>query len=525
MTKGREKSDDQIVPEDRRKAVQTEDSWSSRGGKGVTASEQVWQLELDFGPADSPQGADGEADTGRPVPATRAVPLPKFTERPAMPAMEMEEVSRYENLMEAFNQVASNKGAPGPDKRSIEWVRRHLNELIPHLRRELQNGSYQPGMIRRVWIPKPGGGERGLGIPDVIDRVVQQAVARVLTPHYDPQFHPSSHGFREGRSCHTAIAEAVGYLEEGREWVVDIDLEKFFDRVNHDRLMSKLEQKVRDRRLLELIRRMLKAEVVMPNGVVVSTDEGVPQGGPLSPLLSNIVLDELDWELTRRGHKFVRYADDCNIYVSSERSGQRVKASISRFIERRLRLNVNETKSAVAKTEERHFLGFRLWRDPQDGTVEVLLSERTIRRIYDKIKLMTPRTWGQSMRDCIRKINAYLAGWIGFFRIVTEAEKRKLGAIDAHIRRRLRAIVLRHWKSKRSIVKRLTALGANNQTAGRWVYGAKRSCWALSHCYPVDQALRNAYFAELGLESVKARWEVFQFKASVAPEQLRLPLG
>lgn len=525
MTKGREKSDDRIVPEGRRKAVQTEDSWSPRGGKEVTASEQACQLELNFGPADSPRGADGGAVTGQPAAATRAVPLPEFTERRVMPAMVMEEVSRTENLMRAFNQVATNKGAPGPDKQSIEVVRGQLKELLPRLREELQSGSYQPGMIRRAWIPKPGGGKRGLGIPDVIDRVVQQAVARVLTPHYDPHFHPSSHGFREGRSCHTAIAEAVGYLEEGREWVVDIDVEKFFDRVNHDRLMSKLSQKVRDRRLLELIRRMLKAKVVMPDGVVVSTDEGVPQGGPLSPLLSNIVLDELDWELSRRGHRFVRYADDCNIYVGSERSGKRVKASISRFIERRLRLKVNERKSAVAKTEERHFLGFRLWRDPQDGKVEVLLSERTVRRIYEKIKLLTPRTWGQSVLECILKINSYLDGWIGFFRIVTEAEERKLGAIDAHIRRRLRAIVLRHWKSKRSIVKYLSARGASSQTAGRWVYGAKRSCWALSHCPPVNQALRNAYFAEIGLKSVKARWVVFQLKAAAAPEQIRLPLG
>lgn len=525
MAKGREKSDELIVPEGRRKAVQTEDSCSPRGGKEVTASEQVCQLKLDFGPADSPQGADGEADTGQPAPATRAVPMPKVTERTAIPAMVMEEVARYENLMGAFNQVASNKGAPGPDKRSIEWVRGHLSELLPHLQRELLSGSFQPGLIRRVWIPKPAGGQRGLGIPDVIDRVVQQSVARVLTPHYDPHFHPSSHGFREGRSCHTAIAEAVGYLEEGYDWVVDIDLEKFFDRVHHDRLISKLEQKVRDRRLLGLIRRMLKAKVVMPDGVVVSTDEGVPQGGPLSPLLSNIVLDELDWELTRRGHWFVRYADDCNIYVGSERAGRRVKASISRFIERRLRLNVNESKSAVAKTEERHFLGFRLWRDPQAGTVEVLLSERTVRRIYEKIKLLTPRTWGQSVRECIRKINTYLVGWIGFFRIVTEAEERTLGAIDAHFRRRLRAIVLRHWKSKRSIVKRLSALGARSQTAGRWVYGAKRSCWALSHCPPVDRALRNVYFAELGLDSVKKRWHNFRLEAAAAPEQLRLPLG
>lgn len=525
MAKGREKSDDHIVPEGRRKAVPTECRVGTRGGKGVTASKQACQLELNFEPADSPRGADGGADTGQPVPATRAVPMSESTERKGMPAMVMEEVARYENLMGAFKQVAANRGAPGPDRRSIEWVRKHLSKLLPHLRRELLNGSFRPGMIRRVWILKPGGGNRGLGIPDVVDRMVQQAVARVLTPHYDPHFHKSSHGFREGRGCHTAIAEAVGYLEEGYEWLVDIDLERFFDRIHHDRLLSKLGQKVEDRRLLELIRRMLKAKVVMPDGVVVSTEEGAPQGGPLSPLLSNIVLDELDWELSRRGHRFVRYADDCNIYVRSERAGRRVMASISRFVERRLRLKVNESKSTVAKPEERHFLGFRLWRDPEDGSVEVLLSGRSVQRIYEKIKLLTPRTWGQSVRECIREINTYLTGWIGFFRIVTEAEERRLGAIDAHIRRRLRAIVLRHWKCKRTIIKRLTALGAGSVTTGKWVYGAKRSCWPLSHCPPVDRALRNNYFADLGLDSVVNMWRYFQLRAAVDPKQLRLPLG
>jgi len=234
--------------------------------------------------------------------------------------MVMKEVSSEKNLREAFKQVASNKGAPGPDGKSVNWVRKHLDDILPILQGELLEGSFQPGQIRRVWISKSGGGQRGLGIPDVIDRIVQQAVAQVLSPHYEPTFHASSHGFIKGRSCHTAITEAVGYLEEGYEWVVDIDLEKFFDQVNHQRLMSRLEQKVSDRLLLKLIRKMMKAKIVMPDGVVVSNDEGVPQGGPLSPLLSNIVLDELDWELDRRGHRFVRYADDCNIYVRSERS-------------------------------------------------------------------------------------------------------------------------------------------------------------------------------------------------------------
>jgi RNA-directed DNA polymerase len=284
------------------------------------------------------------------------------------------------------------------------------------------------------------GGRRGLGIPNVVDRIVQQAVHQVLSPRYEPTFHDSSHGFRPGRSCHTAIAEAQSHLEAGYEWVVDLDLERFFDRVHHQRLLARLEQRVTDRRLLELIQRMLKAQVVMPDGVGVATEEGVPQGGPLSPLLSNIVLDELDRELERRGHRFVRYADDCNVYVRSERSGQRVLTSIVRFIERRLRLKVNKDKSAVAQPDQRHFVGFSLRCEPQDGSVEVLLSERSRRRIRAKVRELTPRSWGQSLSDCIEGVNRYLLGWVGFFYPCTEAEERTMHSLDVHIRRRLRAI-------------------------------------------------------------------------------------
>ncbi|WP_437645061.1 group II intron reverse transcriptase/maturase [Sorangium sp. So ce362] len=299
-------------------------------------------------------------DTGRPVPAPRAVPKARNTKGIALPAMTMEEVASEDNLMRAFEKVAQNDGAPGPDRQSVDEVRAHLGSVLPVLRRELLEGNYRPGLIRRVWIPKAGGGQRGLGIPNVVDRTVQQAVHQVLSPHYEPTFHGSSHGFRPGRSCHTAIAEAVGHLEEGHEWMVDLDLKSFFDRVHHDRLLARIELRVKDRRLIDLIRRMLKAKVILPNGVVVSTEEGAPQGGPLSPLLSNIVLDELDWELERRGHRFVRYADDVNIYVRSERSGERVMASVVRFIESRLRLKVNAAKSAVARPEERHFVGFNV---------------------------------------------------------------------------------------------------------------------------------------------------------------------
>ncbi|MBI2893012.1 MAG: group II intron reverse transcriptase/maturase [Deltaproteobacteria bacterium] len=420
--------------------------------------------------------------------------------------MTMEEVACHGNLRRAFEKVASNDGAPGPDRQSIEEVEAHLGEILPPLSRALLEGSYRPGMVRRVWIPKSGGGQRGLGIPNVVDRTVQQAVHQVLSPHYEPTFHESSHGFRPGRSCHTAIAEAKGYLEEGYEWAVDLDLEKFFDRVPHDRLMARLGQRVKDARLLRLIRQMLKAKVVMPDGVVVSTEEGTPQGGPLSPLLSNIVLDELDRELSQRGHRFVRYADDCNVYVRSERSGKRVMASVVRFIERRLRLKVNAAKSAVARPEERHFVGFRLRREPLTGEVEVLLSRRSRDRIGEKVRELTPRNWGQSLSDCIRRVNAYLLGWIGFFWICTATEVQTLRIIDAHIRRRLRALMLRHWKRRRTIVRRLIRLGVRPAVAWRGIHKEHRSWWALSHCAPVDRGLRNAYFAERGLVSLAVRW-------------------
>ena len=305
----REESDGRVLPQGRRKAVPP--VRNTRGGKATTASEQAGQRNLFLETADSPRGAVPGTETGQPAPSARyAVPKSRNTSGKTLPAMTMDEVANDENLMCAFEEVAQNRGAPGPDGRSIDEVRTHLGKLLPMLRRSLLTGTYRPGMIRRVWIPKPGGGERGLGIPDVVDRWVQQAVHRVLSPHWEPTFHPSSHGFRPGRSCHTAIAEAKAYLEDGYDWVVDLDLEKFFDRVHHQRLMARLETKVTDRRLIALIHRMLKAKVVMPDGVVVSTDEGVPQGGPLSPLLSNIVLDELDREFARRGYRFVRYADD-----------------------------------------------------------------------------------------------------------------------------------------------------------------------------------------------------------------------
>lgn len=475
---------------------------------------------------DSPKGDTIKVDQGQPLSAQFVLPRGWEKRKEALPAITMEEIAGEENLKRAFKKVKANRGAPGYDGKTVEDVEKQLGEIVPKISQALLTGTYLPGVIRRVWIPKSGGGQRGLGIPDVVDRMVQQAMLEIMSPHYEPDFHPSSHGFRPGKSCHTALAEAKTYVEEGYDWVVDIDLEKYFDQVNHQRLLSRLEIKVFDKRVIKLIRSLLKASVAMPDGVVVSTKEGVPQGGPLSCLLSNIVLDELDWELHARSHRFVRYADDQNIYVRSERAGLRVMESVQRFIEKRLRLKINATKSAVAKTEERHFLGFRLERNPLDGEVSVRLSKRSKKRIDEKIREKTPRNWGQSLNQCIGKLNEYLTGWSQFFRICSEKELTTFETLDAHIRRRLRALILKQWKRKRFVARRLVRLGVRQKTAWDGVYRGRQSRWALSHNPAVERGLRNAYFAERGLVSIAVSWERLNPKTVVTvPVQLSLDLG
>ena len=414
----------------------------------------------------------------------------------------LEEVASLPNLATALLRVASNKGAPGVDGLSVQQVVEHAQQVLPKVQLALLQGNFIPGDIRRVWIPKPGGGERGLGIPNVVDRMVQQAVHQVIEPIFEPTFHDGSHGFRRNRGAQSAIAQACRYFEQGHAYTVDIDLSKFFDRVHYQRLLGRMAEHIGDGRVLKLIHRMLKAKVVLSDGTRVSSQEGTPQGGPLSPLLSNIVLNELDWELERRGLRFVRYADDFSIFVSSERAGHRVMSSVTKFIERKLRLVVNQEKSSVNGPYDLTFLGFQLGKDDESDEVTIAISERSRLRMNAKIRELTPRSWGNSFDRCIAKVNAYLNGWMGYFQLCTDPSS--FSRFDAHIRRRLRAIKLRQRKRPRHLFRHLLGRGVSVGMARKAVYEI-RGHWKRSASFGVHKAYPNAWFANR-LVNLYRRW-------------------
>lgn len=479
--------------------------------------------QLSFAFADSPDGggSDGPSDASE----RRAFLLHKAkrkrSARPVACAVDtrrlLEDVASEANLALALLNVVRNKGAPGIDGETVEEAEARAPKLIHHLRRVLLEGGYRPGDVRRVFIPKAGGGERGLGIPNVIDRVVQQALLQVLEPVFEPTFHASSHGFRPRRGAQTAMSEAKEHLASGHQTIVDLDLAQFFDRVHHQRLLDRIGQRVADARVIALVRLMLKAMVVMPDGTRIAVREGTPQGGPLSPLLSNIVLDELDQELARRGHRFVRYADDCNVFVRSARAGQRVMASITKFLEMRMRLQVNAQKSAVRHPSKVHFLGFRFLLR-QDGQIGVRLSEKTERRIMSTIREMTPASWGRSLSSCMDGLNRYLNGWMAHYRLVTPDAVQRLGVIDAHVRRRLRAIIVRQKKRQRFLLRHLLAKGVSRSAAAGAAY-CGRGAWNRSNRPALTRAYPPAWF-ERRLVSLRTRWE--ELNPPQASDQLAL---
>jgi RNA-directed DNA polymerase len=408
----------------------------------------------------------------------------------------MQEVLQPDNLKAALRQVQANQGAPGIDGMTVKQLPEHLKTHWPRIRQQLLEGTYQPQAVRRVEIPKPDGGVRKLGIPTVLDRFIQQAVQQVLTGRWDGTFCPNSFGFRPGKSAHQAVETAQRHIADGCSWVVDLDLEKFFDRVNHDRLMGRIMQRENDKALLKLIRAFLNAGM-MESGLVSPTDEGVPQGGPLSPLLSNLVLDELDKELEKRGHKFVRYADDCNIYVRSERAGQRVMAGVSQFITSKLKLKVNESKSAVARPRTRKFLGFSF--TGGKGSKR-RIAPKALERFKKRVKELTRRTKGQSLRQIIPPLSEYLRGWRGYFGFCQTPSV--LGELDPWIRRRLRCIVLKHWKTGWRRVAELMKRGVNRDLAVRTI-ATRHGPWRLSRSVALSIALPNKLWDWLGVERVQ----------------------
>jgi RNA-directed DNA polymerase len=452
----------------------------------MSGRQQKIQLELAFGGE-----GRGEAPTA-PYKGTETLKAKPAPESPASDDNLMEEVCERDNLKEALKQVRRNKGAPGIDGMTVHELPDYLKDHWPDIKDKLLKGEYKPQPVKRVEIPKPGGGVRKLGIPTVLDRFIQQAAMQALQKKWDKTFSEHSYGFRPGRSAHKAVKAAQGYIAQGYSHVVDIDLEKFFDRVNHDILMGRIAVRTTDKRMLKLIRAFLNSGV-MENGLVGPTDEGTPQGGPLSPLLSNIMLDELDKELEKRGHRFVRYADDANIYVKSRRAGERVMEGITTFLTKRLKLTVNKEKSAVARPSERKFLGFSFTRGKE---VKRRISPQALKRFKERARELTRRTRSQKIEEMANNLGRYLNGWKAYFGYCETPTVLK--TLDEWVRRRLRSVAWKQWKTGRRRFAELTRLGIKKDLAAQTA-GSCHGPWRISRSPALHIGMSNAYFKALGL--------------------------
>jgi RNA-directed DNA polymerase len=415
----------------------------------------------------------------------------------------IEAMLERENMLKAYKQVVRNKGAPGVDAMTPEDLKDYLKEHWLQLKDEVSSGRYKPGPVKEVEIPKPGGGMRKLGIPTVVDRLLQQALLQILSPIFDIGFSESSYGFRPRRGAHQAVLKAKEYVAEGKRWVVDMDLEKFFDRVNHDILMSRVARKVKDKYVLLLIRRYLQAGIMI-NGIETVREEGTPQGGPLSPLLSNILLDDLDKELERRGHAFCRYADDCNIYVKSKAAGERVMTSITDFLKERLKLKVNEEKSAVARPWNRKFLGYSM---TVDKKTKLKVSPKALERLKDKLKEKFREGKGRNIAKFIVELKPTLIGWVNYFRWAET--KRMFEELDWWIRRKLRCLFWKQKKCSKARTKMLIARGIDKDRARRSVLNGRGSWWNAGAPH-MNEAFPKRFFDDLGLTSLADRMRVLQ---------------
>ena len=417
-------------------------------------------------------------------------------------SMLLEEVLERNNMLLALKRVISNKGSHGVDGMKIDELREHIKKHWDTIKAKILESKYNPSPVRRVEIPKVDGGVRLLGIPTVQDRLIQQAIAQVLSRIYEPLFSNNSFGFRPRRGAKDAVTKSKQYINEGNRWVIDMDLEKFFDKVNHDILMGKLEKKIKDKRLLSLIRKYLKSGILI-NGVSVTSAEGTPQGGPLSPLLANIMLDELDKELEKRGHKFCRYADDNNVYVKSKRAGIRVMESMIKLIENKLKLKVNKDKSAVDFVSKRKFLGFSFYF--AKGGAEIRIHEKSIKRFKDKIKFYTNRNIGISMESRLKKLNQIMMGWINYYGIANAVAKLK--ELDKWIRRRLRACIWKQWKKISTRHRNLVKLGINKYKA--WEYAnTRKGYWRISKSPILSKSLNTKYLESLGFVSLTQTYQM-----------------